>query len=446
MNVYPYLGREFRCPCCKMKHRIPIKRVENKSGAIQQIGDFLSSVANPAKRRILLLADNITWEVAGKRCQRILERDFKPFPLIFFPRNEKRVSAKEEYLPEIFEKGRGVDYILTVGTGTITDLGKYTGDKLKTPVFSFPTAPSMNAYTSGVASLISKGLKVTLPVEPAIGVLVDTEIISEAPLDLIKAGFADSLAKVPANSDWKIASLITGEDFCLFPLKIVREIEEEYINQGDKLLRRDRNTIASLMEGLNIGGISMLIAGKSSPASGGEHLISHFLDMCIYTEGREIFAYHGIQVGIGVLIACLIYQRLREISEHEVKKLLSLRNIDYQEKFNTLKSRFFGSNRLLRTEFEKKIELMRKLREKLPYLWEQIKKEAFPMVCSFRKVKKYLIQADCPLTFREIGVNEELGYNAILLSRYIRGRITILDIADELGVLEEVAESFIKEE
>ena len=275
MNIYRYLGKTFLCPRCGNKHTIGVRRIEK--GNIEEIDRFIEKLVGKGKKN-LILSDNITWQVGGNRCNQIIKNSI---PCILYPDNEKRVTAKEEYTHRILEKGKEADCILTVGTGTITDLGKYAGNILKIPVICFPTAASMNAYTSGISSLISNGLKGVVTVKPAIGIFMDFDIISDAPVDLTKSGFADSLAKGYANADWRISSMITGENFCFLPFEIVSEAERKYIDKGARLLKKDKEIVEYLMEGLNIGGISMLIAGKSSPASGGEHLISHFLDMYV---------------------------------------------------------------------------------------------------------------------------------------------------------------------
>ena len=431
MDIYSLLNKKFTCQFCGKQHLIPIKEVVTKKGAILSLAEFFSDLVKG--KEVLILSDNVTYEIAGKRCAEILNGEYETSSLILSPKGDKRVYAEEKYLPEIFEQLQGKSAVLTVGTGTITDLGKYVANELNVPVVSFPTAPSMNAYTSEISALLLKGLKVTLPVRPAIGVLTDLDIISQAPLDLIKAGFADSLAKAFANADWKMSSLLTGEDFCPLPLKITTEAESKYIERGDELIQRKDEVISYLMEGLNAGGFSMVIAGATSPASGGEHLISHFLDMVAHHEERALFSWHGLQVGLGIMISARIYERLTGLSPQEVEKRLSRWHVDYGKEME--KDVLFSEQ-----EFAEKVPFLRNLSQNLPPLWEQIKEEVFSLVYSPERIKGYLDKAKCPLYFEEIGVDKELAQRAIMDARYIRGRLTVLDVADELGILKEIAE------
>ncbi|MCM8820863.1 MAG: iron-containing alcohol dehydrogenase [Candidatus Omnitrophica bacterium] len=438
MDIYKYLGKSFVCEFCGGLHTSPVKAIEKRT--IKELPSFVSSLL-PEVKSTSLIADNIVWEVMGERCKKALETCFDVISHTIYPIKEKRVTARQEYIEGILSACHKADAIITAGTGTITDLGKYAGDLLKKPVISLPTAPSMNAYTSGVAALIKCGVKLTFPVKPVEGVFIDESILSESPIELIQAGFADSSAKSCANADWKLSSIITGENFCGLPLRIVNEVEKRYIDKGELLLRRDRETLGWLMEGLNLGGISMLIAGTSSPASGGEHLISHFLDMYTHQHKREPFAYHGLQVGTGIYISSVIYEYLRSFSSSEIKnRLQKRRTTNYEDKLRQIKETFPSSADIIEEELKKKIEIDIKIRDVLPERWDDIKRNVFPIVYKPDRVKKFLGMAGCPVNLKDIGVDKDLAMKVITLSRFIRGRLVVLDIADQSGLIEEIAE------
>ena len=429
-DIYSFLGKEFRCPYCNKKHYIPTKIVESKKDAIAALPSLIEKIGKG--KNILLLADDITYAVAGERIDKVLKRSgWKTAKVVLQPHGTERVHAEEKYLPSIFPVANGKDALLTIGTGSITDMGKYAGDILGVPVVCFPTAPSMNAYTSGVAALIKSGIKVTLPVTLPEAVIIDADIILNSPLDLIQAGFADSMAKCFANADWQISSILTGEHFCPLPMKIVTAGERKYLTRGRELLNRNEEVISNLMDGLLIAGFSMVIAGTSSPASGGEHLLSHYLDMHAHERAKEPFAYHGLQVGIGVVVAAKIYEMLQDLSIEDVRKRLAQREETDYRKGEHWK------------EFEKKVPVLKVLSTSLILRWEKIRQKIFPTVYSPETVEKYLTEAGCPTHFSEIGVDRELACRTIMNARYIRDRVTVLDIADELGILRDVADEIL---
>ena len=432
INIFSLLGKSFICPYCGREHFIPVKKVLIKEDAFPYLSSFISSLVSV--KSVLLLCDNITYEIAGRKCESALKEDFETYSYILYPQEHMRVYAEERYIEKIVENAEGKDLILTIGSGTITDMGKFTGHKLNIPVVAFPTAPSMNAYTSPVASFLSKGgIKSTVPSNPPIGVIGDLGIISNAPIEMIKSGFADSFAKAFANADWRMSSFLTGEKFCPLPLKMVTKAEKKYIYEGEKILKRNKEIISFLMEGLILGGFSMIIAGKSSPASGGEHLISHFLDMDAHKKKIEPYSYHGLQVGLGILVSSYLYDKLRDLEEKDVRKMLKLRKINYEEKTEIMEKDFPS----LKGVFEKKVPYLLKLSKELPSLWNRIKEKVLPEVYPYKEVKEILKKTGCPLHFSEIGVNEDLARKAITYGRYIRDRITILDISDELGLFED---------
>ena len=54
--------------------------------------------------------------------------------------------------------------------------------------------------------------------------------------------------------------------------------------------------------------MAMTLMGTSVPASGGEHLLSHTLDMMAEVRG-ESHDLHGRQVGIGTVLSAALYRK-----------------------------------------------------------------------------------------------------------------------------------------
>ena len=376
MDLNSLLNKRFTCSYCKKEHFIPTREVVTRQNALLELPQFLDRLLEKSTKPVLILSDEITYTFAAKRAEEILKNTRSIISFVLRAKGRERIHAEKKYIIDVEKKAADACAIITVGTGSITDIGKYAAYTLRIPFICIPTAPSMNAYTSNVAAFLSDGLKVTLSATPAIGVIADTTILAHAPLELIKSGFADSLAKSFANADWKIASMLTGESFCLLPFQIASEAEKKYIHRGKDLIARNEDAIAALLEGLHLGGFSMVLAGASSPASGGEHLISHFLDMYAHKHGHEVFAYHGLQVGLGVLISSRIFERLKKLSLNGVQTMLDSRSIDYEKEIQKL---FPDDRALIQKEFAKKIPLIEKWKKELPLLWPRMQEKAFPL-------------------------------------------------------------------
>jgi glycerol-1-phosphate dehydrogenase [NAD(P)+] len=67
-----------------------------------------------------------------------------------------------------------------------------------------------------------------------------------------------------------------------------------------------------LIYGLLMSGLAMQMLGNSRCASGAEHHISHLIEMQPEHLGVKSDALHGEKVGVGTLLACREYHRLKD--------------------------------------------------------------------------------------------------------------------------------------
>ena len=256
-------------------------------------------------RRVLLVAD--------ERTQRFLPRVREKTGLFgcdefVYPSLEP--VADEEAVAALAGRARGYDYLLAVGAGTLNDLCKYAGSLTGTRCGVYPTAPSMDGFTSGVTPLIEGGKKITRAAQTVSDVLIDYEVLCGAPRLMTGAGVGDILAKYCCLADWRLSSLLTGEKvneeaFSLM-LRAVRACDDAL----PALVRGEDAGVKKLMEALLVSGYAMVIAGNSRPASGAEHHISHFLEMDFLRRGEPI-PLHGVKVGLGTMVSLWLYHALR---------------------------------------------------------------------------------------------------------------------------------------
>ena len=87
--------------------------------------------------------------------------------------------------------------------------------------------------------------------------------------------------------------------------------------QSEGLLTRDHAAIRNVMEGLILSGIAMSFE-VFRPASGIEHYFSHVWEMRAL-EFKTNSDLHGIQVGIGTVLALKIYEQLKSIKPNKEK-------------------------------------------------------------------------------------------------------------------------------
>lgn len=441
MDILQLLGRSFTCPRCRRRHAVGVEKIISGPAALDETGAAAAALL-PEGGRCLLVADQRTYEAAGARVARQLGG---PAVLVLRPRGEKTVSAREEYLAEIAAAAAGSALLVTVGAGTVSDLGKYHGHRAGLPVLCVATAPSMNGYTSGVAALIIGGVKVTLPVNPARAVIADTGVLAAAPAEMRRSGYADIMAKPCAGADWRLSALVTGEPWCPLALEITGDPRVQWPGRGAALAAGEPGAIAALTDALNRGGLGMLVAGTSAPASGGEHLLSHFLDMHCHQAGREVFALHGLQVGVGVVFSALLHEAAAVLDAGAVARRLAATRPDYAAAAAALRTLFPAAAPALEEEFRAKRAALEALRAALPARWPEIRRTVLSGHYRAVEIRRLLGAAGCPLTLAGLGVSDRrLAWRALTLARFIRRRLTILDLAAETGLLEPVAEAWLE--
>ena len=218
--------------------------------------------------------------------------------------------ADEKTVAAVAAAGEGYDYLLAVGAGTLNDLCKYAGFLTHKPSGVFATAPSMDGFSSSVTPLIEQGFKITRPAQTASDILMDFGVLKSAPPVMIGAGVGDILAKYCCLTDWRVSSLLTGEEVNEEAFSLMHGAVEACDKSIPALKRGEAAGVEKLMDALLISGYAMVIAGNSRPASGAEHHMSHFLEMDFLRRGERI-PLHGVKVGLGTMVSLYLYQTLR---------------------------------------------------------------------------------------------------------------------------------------
>jgi len=421
-----FLGKSFDCECGK-KHKIDVERIlikdEIKSDELKEEMEKLN-LKNP-----LFVCDENTL----KASERLLSGYEKL--LILEPRN--RVLADMENVEKVIKrfKEENCDSMISIGSGTINDITKYAAYKLGLGYICIPTAPSVDGYTSPVSPILVEGFKETFDaVQPKI-VLVDLEIVSGSPINLIKAGVGDAMAKVTARMDWLLSKVINSEYICDFTWKMMVDDIREISESIEALLSRDINAIKVLTRLLINSGIAMSMVGNSRPASGAEHIISHFIEMH-YEMNNKLPLFHGIQVSLGTLISLNAYKCFFNGLNFEVMK------INDMDRERSLKDTFGDSlgGKLMKIYLEKSKKLKRPDESTI----EKAKEEILPVYQEFSVIaEKSIRMLDLENEYSKI--DRDLLLRAVMFSNCIRERYTIFDLFDSMNVLKSFAIKAIKE-
>ena len=443
MEQFDLLGKSFECTCGKT-HFVPTREVLIAEGAIDAVYELCQR--NGMREACNLLADSITYDVCGKDVAHLLRsHGVLLHEIILDADTEADEKVCDEVLSLASPHG---NFWIAVGSGTINDITKLVSTKMNQPYGVVATAPSMNGYTSSIVAITINGLKATLPGNPPLFVLADLNVLYNAPYELIAAGLGDALSKPVSNADWMLSHVLFGEHFCNFCIDLLSQSEQLCASAASSLKLREPNAIRMLMEALCLSGIVMTIAGSSTPVSGGEHLISHALDMHSHTTGRKK-QLHGAQVGVATLFSASLYERLLEVNASELDvALLANRYKSIEEWMQSLQGFFGNASEAVAEQFAKKYpkskdELEMRLR-KIIEVWDELFSKLRPLLRSQNELRRLLHSAGAPTTVWELKIDVEEFKEAIRLAHTIRSRYTVLDLANELCILPDELENLIQ--
>ena len=430
------LGRTFDCECGR-RHHVPTRVVDVSPGAVDRVPAILREVAGATT--VLVVADRRTWQAAGERVHAGLTSMVAADHVILADGADGQVHASVEAVDRLAAAaGDQYGVYVAVGSGTINDLTKALAHRRGRPYIVVATAASMNGYTSSIVALLDRGLKTTGAATPPLAVIADVEVLAAAPLELNLAGLGDLVSKPYCGCDWWIASLLRGESYCPQPQRILGAAFDRSLAALPRLADRDPAAVALLAELLILSGMTMTIAGSSSPASGGEHLLSHYWDMIRSRDGRPL-GLHGAQVGVASLAMDALYARILDADFARARFLPSPAGGAEDE----LRAAFGSLAEAVLPQWRAK--LARRSERDLELLAAHeaaIKAEIAKVLATGREVRAALAGAGAPLWAADLGITRTELAAAIRWGRAIRDRFTVLDVAAELGLLEAFAADY----
>lgn len=399
---------------------IPIRSIEIGGGLASRAGDLVSALGWSGK--ILLLEDPDTMEAAGSVIEKALRSRFQTevslLPRHPHPDEETAVKLKDAICAS------GASGVVAVGSGTVNDLAKYSSFLAGVPYSVFGTAPSMNGYTSVTAAITSHGHKKSIRAHVPEGVFLDLDVLSRAPIRMIRAGLGDSLCRCTAQADWLLSHFLWGTPYREEPFDWLLSEEEALFGEARALVSGDAEVMGRLARTLVLSGFGMTAMGGSYSASQGEHLISHWIEMNPRGAAGIPETLHGEQIGVTTLtMAGLQHGMLmnREAPRFHAETLSQsgfAKNLgdelgascfaEYVKK-QVSPSKAEGANAKLRTHWSE---------------WREILASKLRPVAALRKVLK---DAGAPIEPAALGWSKEFYADARANARLIRDRYTFLD-------------------
>lgn len=262
-------------------------------GCLGRVGETLS--ARQVSGKLLYVSDPVVDKLYGPA----VRAQLKDIGAI---KEELVESNTIAYAMSVAERviATDISYIVAMGGGRVLDVCKYAAYISKTPLLSIATTTANDGIASPIAVLKRRdGKPKSLGCSMPSMLIVDTEVIRQGPIQLIKAGIGDTLSNYSALLDWELAvergkDSMNGYAYLMSRTSLDALMKTQY----DSI---EPGFIEVLANSLVLSGIAMKFAGTSRPVSGSEHLFSHALDY--FSDAHNL---HGIQVALGAVAALLL--------------------------------------------------------------------------------------------------------------------------------------------
>lgn len=428
----------FDCECGR-HHVCALQYLKIGRGAVESVPEMLAAMG---KKRPFVVCDQNTYEVAGRRVCEILDRAGVEHGLYVIP--GKRISPAEwEVGSALMHYDPRCDMLLGVGSGVVNDTCKVLAHAIGVPSAIVGTAPSMDGYASNSSSMEVNHVKVSLYNHAPVGILLDSEILAQAPMRMLWAGLGDMVAKYIAVCEWRISHIVTGEFYCESIAQMMRSALKKIVDASDGITKRDPDAIQSIAEGLVVAGMAMAYAEISRPASGLEHYFSHMWEMMALERGVP-YDLHGIQVGVGTVLSMKLYRKIRQIQPDRAKAEAHMKAFSRAD-WEAQVRRIFGKTADEIIAIEDKTHKNDPARhakrlDNLVNHWDEILKIIDEELPDYDALYQTMSKTGMPMRPSEIDVPMDDVVDAFIGARDIRDKYLSCSFLWDLGLTDEFAE------
>ncbi len=413
-----------------MTERMPIYTGENA------IAPGLEFCQSRGFKRFVLVADGNTWRALGEKVDTALRgQGWDVIRVVLDPENlhadelsAARVLAAYDAQERLF---------VAVGSGSMTDLTRFVSQRTRNPFICFPTAASVDAYTSVNAPMTIGGYKGSITCSAPVGIFTDLPTVCAAPQRMTASGFSDMLSKFLTAADWKLTALLWDATYDEAIYQRVDACARHGVSGAGGIGRSEPDAVKALMETHYESGFCMVDWGSSAPCSGAEHHISHVWEMMDQWAGREGLL-HGEGVGVAGIVCADWYEQLRALSSAEAERRLEANPVPTRVRQEAALRRDLP---LVAEEIIHNNPYMLQMTD--AQVWAAVKtrflerwnaiQEVAGRVPPASQYEAWVRQAGAPATAQEAGLSEEQARLGFTYGHYMRDRFSINIIRQLLG-------------
>lgn len=420
---------------CGRAHEMKMDFLRIGPGAVQAIPDGLRAIGGT---KPFIVCDQHTKAAAWDAVRPVLEAASIPYTLYcFLPEHVEPDEYAVGALTMAFDPS--CDCVMGIGSGVINDCCKVLARAIGKKQMIVGTAPSMDGYASNSSSMIQNRVKVSLYNAAPSAIICDIDIIKNAPMRMLWAGFGDMIAKYVALCEWRISHLVTGEYYCENVAGLMRSSLQKIVANANGLKDRDPVAVQSTVEGLVLSGIAMSYAKISRPASGLEHYFSHVWEMMALDRGTP-YELHGIQVGVGTYLTLRLYDRIRTLNPSRETAQAFMDSFD-NAAWEAMIRRVFGkaAENIIRQEHEQQHNndktLHAKRLDRILAHWDEILRIIDEELPSTEEIAGFMRSLGMPMEPADIQISAQDTQDAFITSRDIRAKYLTSSMLWDLGLL-----------
>jgi len=418
IRIEELLNRDIVCECGRT-HRCDIDTLAIGAGVLDRLPAAVASYGH-----IVLVADTNTFATCGERVRELLGE--RAESVIVF--ETETLLVPDEAAVARLEAGlsSNTDLLLGIGSGVLNDLCKYVSFSHGMACGIVATATSMDGYASSGAAMIFSGMKITYTTHAPAIIIGDTDVLCQAPMDMIRAGYADIIGKYSALCDWKLSHLVNGEYLCPFVYRLVMDQTNEIRALAGAIADREPEAIGRLMETLVLIGACLTLLATTRPGSGSEHHLSHFYEIVGLIENKPYFL-HGTDVGYATVVTCALREQIAGVAEpcfvrsSREERIRSYRDVFgvYWQEVTTIQDKAGWYDMDWESVYRP--------------IWPEIHK-ALSECPTAEEVRHMLLEVGFDLSAFEAMYGKEKIHNSILFGKDLKDRYSVLWLYASLGL------------
>jgi len=213
-------------------------------------------------------------------------------------------SMEQSVIEEQIRAMPSAQTVLGFGGGSACDAAKMYAWMTGARLILVPSILSVDApYTKAIGVRIDHRVRYVGEVVPA-HLLIDFDLIQQAPPRLNRAGIGDILSIYTALWDWRLASEQTGETFDQATADRSRQLFDRMV-RGAREIRDCSEQGLRLLSELFIGEVALCEEfGNSRPEEGSEHYFAY----CLESITRKTYL-HGELIAFAVILVSLYQEQ-----------------------------------------------------------------------------------------------------------------------------------------